>query len=165
MKKILGLLSILLLSFSGLANAAPTKAYTVLEAWGEVAKHDPVSVLFDAGPQSVWGWYDAQNLSKNKSVDVDVFDCVKKTCSGNSGWKLVSVLTSGESYTFKGAYNTAKGISDDWKFVVVDTSNKIADFKFKVSAVPELETWALMLLGVMVMVLKVRPRKSNELLH
>jgi hypothetical protein len=164
MKNIQALCAMLLLCVSGLASAGnPTKAYTVLEEMGDVSKHDPITTLFDAGPQSVWGWYDIANLSKSNMVTIDVFDCSKKNCNGNKGWNLVAVLTAGESYLFKGAYNTAKGISDDWKFVVLDNCKGTADFKFKVSAVPELGTWALMLLGMLAMGLMLRHRNKNDI--
>jgi hypothetical protein len=162
MKNLQTLCTILLFCASGLAVATPTKSYTVLEESGIVNSSNPSTTFFDAGAQSVWGWYDIANLSKSKMVDVDVFDCAKGNCTGNKGWSLVSVLAAGQSYLFKGAYSTGKGISDDWKFVVVDICHTTDNFKFKVSAVPELGTWILMLLGALVMGLKLRQHNSND---
>jgi len=103
-------------------------------------------------------WYDVNDVHSAKGVKLDIFDCTGRVCNNFSDYKLVKVLTSGQSWQM-----ASSSASNHWLGVVVDTRWSAIGSKFKwtVSSVPEPETVVLMLLGIFLIAVKSRSRKTT----
>jgi len=164
MKNIKVVLSILLLSVSGLVMAGPKKIdFDIVSVSGTINKMSGVvnTDLFTAtGGHSKW--YDVNDLLGGKGVKLDIFDCTAKNCSSLSDYKLVKTLTQGQSWTL-----TSTSASNHWMGEVITTACASIGSKFHwtVSSVPEPETVVLMLLGIFMVALKSRSRKTTGTLE
>ena len=161
MKKVSVLLGALLLSISGLAAASTT----VLDVSGKLSGLlDAKTYSFDVTQNGV---YDASFSAASSNLALVLFGVFDKV---GSTWVPVNGTVGSGSFDFTATDNT------QYKAVVGDinlAANKL-NFNINISAlgssgpsggttppVPEPETWAIMLLGIGLVVYQVRPRKMQ----